>query len=773
MATPADDESERLRARVAALEAEVAQARADAASAAQRADYWQRLVEALPEFVSVFDRDGRFVYNNRVEPEYQGQEYIGHSLGEVVEPRYWQPAFEEALRTGKAAQYESYDAHRNHWFRCSVAPLVMPDGQTCLAVISHNADKLKQVESELRDARELWDSLVANSPDNIMLMEPDSKVLSINRTAPGYRREEVVGVCATDFVEPEHRERLLAMIETAARTGQPQFFEIRDTRSGKWWLVTHVPVRDSRRGDLVLAISQDFTERRQTELALHESEARLRLLLAQVPAIVWTIDSNMQVVSADGAGLALVGITADDWQGKTLQEFYRTTDPTFPPLVAHRAALLGQSATYEQSVGNHHFHKRVEPLRDGSGKIVGAVGVAIDVSARKASEEETRRARDELERRVRERTAELDAANQYLREDILERERVERELRESEERFRVIADTVPVAIVITRLTDGKVVYVNQRLTELFESDAAQLLGRKSTEFYVDPAQREELMRQLRQTPIVHDLELRLQSPSGKQMLVSGNYQPLNYIGEACVLTGFIDVTKREETAKALRAERRFLKRLLELHDRDRQLISYELHDGIVQDMTASIMFLEASQAAQPLVPQPGDEALANGIRLLRGSIDEARRLINGLRPPVLEDEGVVAAIQSLVRDIEVDAGIDIEMVFDVKFQRLAPALEMAIYRIVQEGLNNVWHHSRSPTARVELVQRDDTIDIRIVDIGIGFDPTKVERRRYGLMGMRERARLLNGRAVVHSSPGSGTTLEIELPLIDTLMPTDE
>jgi signal transduction histidine kinase len=123
--------------------------------------------------------------------------------------------------------------------------------------------------------------------------------------------------------------------------------------------------------------------------------------------------------------------------------------------------------------------------------------------------------------------------------------------------------------------------------------------------------------------------------------------------------------------------------------------------------------------------------------------------------------------------MERDAGLEIELIAEVKFHRLAPALEMAIYRIVQEGLNNVWHHSRSPKARVELMQRDDIIEIRIRDEGIGFDPKKVSKRRYGLMGMRERARLLNGRATVRSAPGEGTLLDIELPLIDTLMPSSE
>jgi signal transduction histidine kinase len=227
-----------------------------------------------------------------------------------------------------------------------------------------------------------------------------------------------------------------------------------------------------------------------------------------------------------------------------------------------------------------------------------------------------------------------------------------------------------------------------------------------------------------------------------------------------------------ETEQQLRDERRLLKRLLELHERDRQLISYEVHDGIVQDMTAALMFFESSRPPLP-EDEPTNEVFTQGVKTLRGSIHEARRLINGLQPPVLEDEGVVPAIETLVAEIGENSGLEIEFHSDVGFSRLAPALEMAIYRIVQEGLNNVWHHSQSPRARVELIQQDDHIAITVQDWGIGFDLAKVSKKRYGLMGVRERARLLGGRAHIDPGPGRGATLQVELPLIDALMPTGE
>ena len=282
-----------------------------------------------------------------------------------------------------------------------------------------------------------------------------------------------------------------------------------------------------------------------------------------------------------------------------------------------------------------------------------------------------------------------------------------------------------------------------------------------------------MLERLQETSAAFDLELQLRCPSGKEMRVSGNYQLITFGGTTCVLSGFVDLTQRIENERQLKAERRLLKRLLELQQRDRQLLSYEIHDGIVQDMTAALMFFESSRPAELGEEHPTHDSFLVGLRLLRGSIIEARRVINGLQPPVLEDEGVVAAIEALVTELERLTELEIELVIDVKFQRLAPALEMAIYRIVQEALNNVWHHSKSTKARVELLQQDDSVNIRVQDWGVGFDPATVSKRRYGLMGMRERARLLNGRARLESAPGAGTLVAIELPLFDALMPNDE
>ena len=110
-------------------------------------------------------------------------------------------------------------------------------------------------------------------------------------------------------------------------------------------------------------------------------------------------------------------------------------------------------------------------------------------------------------------------------------------------------------------------------------------------------------------------------------------------------------------------------------------------------------------------------------------------------------------------------GPTIEFHSEVAFDRLAPILENAIYRIIQEGLGNACKHSKSERVRVELVQHDDDLRITIQDWGVGFNPGNVEDECFGLEGIRERARLLGGNATVESTPKQGTCLTVEVPLV--------
>jgi len=236
-------------------------------------------------------------------------------------------------------------------------------------------------------------------------------------------------------------------------------------------------------------------------------------------------------------------------------------------------------------------------------------------------------------------------------------------------------------------------------------------------------------------------------------------------GVAGVVGVAVDVTARHMAERRLLAEWRRAEGLLRSHEEDRRLIAYEVHDGLVQEATAAQMRLEALLASGQVPSGPWRQELELVLGLVRNTVSEARQFIMGLRPPVLEERGLVEALREMIAR-QPPGGPSVELVVSVRFSRLESLLETAIYRIVQEALSNVRRHSQSDRAEVRITQLGDRVEVEIRDWGVGFDPASVEKERFGLKGIRQRARSLRGRARIESAPGKGTRVLVSLPLVE-------
>jgi signal transduction histidine kinase len=232
-----------------------------------------------------------------------------------------------------------------------------------------------------------------------------------------------------------------------------------------------------------------------------------------------------------------------------------------------------------------------------------------------------------------------------------------------------------------------------------------------------------------------------------------------------------EVEERQLAEQALRKEQTTLKHLLQSSDHERQLIAYEIHDGLAQQLTAAIMYFQGSGRRSGQDAEVSAAAYDTGVSLLRQSLGEARRLISGVRPPILDELGIVAALNHLILDCQARREApEIDFQNEVEFDRLASIVENALYRIAQEGLSNALAHSGSTRMQVNLIQQDNHIRLQIQDWGVGFHTEDVMENCFGLDGIRERARLLGGSVEIASVPGEGTRITVDLPIITNGMP---
>jgi signal transduction histidine kinase len=205
--------------------------------------------------------------------------------------------------------------------------------------------------------------------------------------------------------------------------------------------------------------------------------------------------------------------------------------------------------------------------------------------------------------------------------------------------------------------------------------------------------------------------------------------------------------------------------MLQASDHERRMITYDIHDGPAQQIAAALMQFELFGHVEDKNSPEAAEIYASAMRLLQQGQSEVRRLITGVRTPVLDELGLQAAIADLIRNQTVAGGPEIELHGNIPSGRLAPELENIIYRIVQEGLTNGCKHSKSAKLRITFSQDGDRLRIEVRDWGVGFAPDRVADGRFGLEGIRQRARSLGGNAEIRSAPGKGTRIAVDFPVV--------
>jgi len=215
----------------------------------------------------------------------------------------------------------------------------------------------------------------------------------------------------------------------------------------------------------------------------------------------------------------------------------------------------------------------------------------------------------------------------------------------------------------------------------------------------------------------------------------------------------------------LRAE--FVSRVIAAQEDERRRIARELHDSTSQSLTSLLIGLQAIDQAIPADIRPRTGELR---QIVSETLNEVHGLAWQLRPSVLDDLGLRAALEHYIADFQERYHTPVDLtIHGQEEQRLSPETETTIYRIVQEALTNVARHAHAQRASVTIELRRTKTRIIIEDNGIGLDPaaiTKESRQHLGLWGIRERAELLGGKLTIEAEPGRGTSLFVELPGTD-------
>lgn len=595
------------------------------------------------------------------------------------------------------------------------------------------ADLARRADESRRDFR----AILAAMPDLLYRFRRDGTYLQVHAPDPDRMVPEsptdLVGKRLDEVVPADLARRALDAIRTALDEGrmvsyesqvelrgQPTWFEARFVTSGP---------------DEVLALIREITERKQAEEDLRDREQRLRILIEQMPAVLWTTDPELRFTSSTGAGLARLGLERNEVVGMGMSKFLKVVDDSEPVLDAHRRALEGAPGSAYAQVGDAAFEAHVEPLRDESGRVVGTVGVALDVTDRSRAEAA-----------LLEREAMLTQAQRIAGVGSWLWDLETDEMKVSPEFLRIFGmgsddfDSRPEAILPRVHPDDR-----RRMVELI--DRVRRDGRPRT------------------------VEYRVVRPDGSTRTVEaqGEVWPVA-AGEGRRLLGTVqDITARKRYETLLRRHRKELQRLTaglqEAREEERKAVAREVHDALGQGLTGlrfDLVWLRHALSADPSV-ETHIEGMTESVR---GLIDTVRSLTRRLRPAVLDEMGLEAAVEWQVARSAGQAGLEYEVDLPEDPPKLDDRISSAIFRIVQEALTNVIRHAAARRVEVGLWVEEGGVLVLVRDDGSGISPEAVTSyESLGLMGMRERARSLGGHLEIRGKEGEGTTLTAVLPRV--------
>nr|WP_255549822.1 sensor histidine kinase [Thermoanaerobacter sp. CM-CNRG TB177] len=240
-----------------------------------------------------------------------------------------------------------------------------------------------------------------------------------------------------------------------------------------------------------------------------------------------------------------------------------------------------------------------------------------------------------------------------------------------------------------------------------------------------------------------------------EKLVSQINVALNYLNR--------DLKKMNTQLEQLKDKRALSVKIIEAQEEERKRIAREIHDGPAQAMANVLL---KSELCEKLITKDIEQAkveLKNLKNIVQQSLKEVRKIIYDLRPSALDDLGLIPALSRYIKNFSEETGIFVDFSVLSNYKRLSPEIEITCFRVVQEALTNIKKHSKAKNASVKFEFGMRFISIIIKDDGIGFDKENIGQG-YGLMGMRERVEILNGKFEISSFKNKGTQIYISIPV---------
>lgn len=696
---------------------------------------YRALVTASSQVVWRTDDSGEAIFTSRTWQEMTGQsdeEMRGHGWLDAVHPddrksviEAWMRAVAERSIYHHEFRVRTRDGNYHHYESRGVP--IFASGGGVREWIGANTDitERKLVEKALRESLERNRTLLANIPDQVMILNRQGLLLYANRTAGNLDAREAFGADAFVGLAPAARAEALLAVERVFTTGEISELEAAD-RNENSYSIRFVPLKRDGLVLSVLTVITDITERKIAERELRESEERLRRAFLGAPLPIALYTSDGEFLQLNHAWTQISGYTIDetptvsDWLRKVAgYGLEANAQQALPRFIEEDGRIRGGEMVIVTKCGDERVWEFSSgPLGEWpEGRLI-YISRAVELTERRQAEEERRRAD---RRAVR---------------------------------------------IFESITDGFLAFDREwRFT--YVNAAAEQFLRRSRERLLGKVLWDELPESAESAFFAH---LRDAMNGDAPVAFEESYPTFEswlfvrlYPSEDGLSVYFTDITRRKEAEAALH---RLMSRLTNAQEDERRRIARELHDGVGQIISAvglRLRMIESksqSTGVERLQTQLGELA-----ELLEKVQTDMRSMAHSLHPSVLEHLGLAQAVRSFMSEQCAPSGVEYSLDIPDELPRFAPGTETAIYRIVQEAVANALRHSHANHISLTICVRSSLLIVTVSDDGCGFSTDRVETSGgLGLVSMKERAEAAGAEIEFISYDGRGTKIRLYLPL---------
>ncbi len=637
------------------------------------------------------------------------------------------------------------------WVSSSANPLFGLDG-TFLGYqgIDTDVTARKQAEEALKASETRYRGLIDFAVDGILLGDPDGVITDANAcmcALTGRSRRELVGIHVAKLFDPETLDQTPLRFDLV-RKGKTVTCVRKIIRPDASEVFVEMHSKQMPDGTYQ-SIFHDITRRKQAEEALRRSETKYRQLHETMRDAFATADMRGRIQDFNPAFRKLTGYSAAELR----QMNYRRLTPR--KWWAREARILekqvlarGYSDVYEKEYRRKDgslvpVELRTILIRDAAGRPSGMWAIIRDVAERKRAEEALRQAHDDLERRVRERTAELVASQLALAE--------------SEEQFRQMAENVQDAFWLIDARTLQALYVSPAFRKIWNWPVDKNVVRWFA--HIHPEDRERILRAFKnglKTGVPGTVTYRLVWPDGSIRWIESTGSMIR------------DARGRPSRAAGLHRDvteqRRLEAELLKATESERQRIGRDLHDSLGQSLTAIGYLADAVREDLVRHKRPEARDVRKLGRLIERTANQSHALARGLLLADLKRGGLAAALQELAFRTQELFGVACRYSGPALLPPLDANVSGQLYRIAQEAATNAAKHAHAKRIDVRLAKERRDLLLSVRDTGTGLSNKKPRAGGLGLDIMRYRAGLIGATLEIESRPNRGTTVHCRLPL---------